>query len=498
MDRHLHMRSALQGSQNRLLAVVAGVLLFAWFLFLVSGGLRCWFDADDLMNMCYYWTKPWSALLKANLAFWSSYYRPAGGLFYRSIYALWGFHPLPFRIAVLALLPVNFALLALVVWQFTKSYWGVLIALLLLGINPTFSSIYFDTGNIYDILAYAFFWGAFALYLRIRQAGRLPGWGGLALIFGLFVAALEAKEIAVSLPVAVALYEVLWHPPGNWRPAELWRWIRQEGCFAVIGGLADIAYVVGKRYGPGSLWQFEASYRPHFSVAAYFRSLAHYLCELIFRPVTISPWQMAGLLVAMLALATITRRRYLLWGVGFIAVGVLPLAFIPGRGGFAYLVPSVGWAVYIGGLLDWLLEALTGRRLWLRRGAEVLVFTALFVVLAPWQRKWIEMHARAAQDMQGRYRRYVEQIHELIPAPRKGAHILLLSDADGRDDYDVCFAMLLYYGDPRMEVHRMRVFKDFHTKPDMRAYDYVLDWVDGRFVLVPKPAAFQNSKGRSL
>lgn len=227
MDRHLHMRSALQGSQNRLLAVVAGVLLFAWFLFLVSGGLRCWFDADDLMNMCYYWTKPWSALLKANLAFWSSYYRPAGGLFYRSIYALWGFHPLPFRIAVLALLPVN-------------------------------------------------------------------------------------------------------------------------------------------------------------------------------------------------------------------------------------------------------------------------------LVLAPWQRKWIEMHARAAQDMQGRYRRYVEQIHELIPAPRKGAHILLLSDADGRDDYDVCFAMLLYYGDPRMEVHRMRVFKDFHTKPDMRAYDYVLDWVDGRFVLVPKPAAFQNSKGRSL
>ncbi len=200
----------------------------------------------------------------------------------------------------------------------------------------------------------------------------------------------------------------------------------------------------------------------------------------------------------MLALATITRRRYLLWGVGFIAVGVLPLAFIPGRGGFAYLVPSVGWAVYIGGLLDWLLEALTGRRLWLRRGAEVLVFTALFVVLAPWQRKWIEMHARAAQDMQGRYRRYVEQIHELIPAPRKGAHILLLSDADGHADYDVCFAMLLYYGDPRMEVHRMRVFKDFHTKPDMRAYDYVLDWVDGRFVLVPKPAAFQNSKGRSL
>ncbi len=174
MDRHLHMRSALQGSQNRLLAVVAGVLLFAWFLFLVSGGLRCWFDADDLMNMCYYWTKPWSALLKANLAFWSSYYRPAGGLFYRSIYALWGFHPLPFRIAVLALLPVNFALLALVVWQFTKSYWGVLIVF-----TPCLASIppsrqYTSIPGIFTIfLAYAFFWGD-GCPLPAYSPGRTP------------------------------------------------------------------------------------------------------------------------------------------------------------------------------------------------------------------------------------------------------------------------------------------------------------------------------------
>ena len=476
-----------QGSYYRLLALAAGVALFAWFMFLASNGLRCWFEADDLMNLCYYWTKPWSALLKANVAFWSSYYRPAGGLFYRSIFALWGFHPLPFRIAVLALLPVNFALLALVVWQLTKSGIGVLIALLLLGINPTFSSIYFDTGNICDVLAYVFFWSAFAIYLRIRQAGRLPGWRGLALVFGLFVAALESKEIAVSLPVAVGLYELVWHPPGNWKLGELWRWIRREGRFAAIGGLADVAYIAGKRYGPDSLWQLEGSYRPHYSVAAYFQSLAHYLCQIIYRPVTITPVQAGELLIAMLALAAITRRRCLVWGVGFVAVGLLPLAFIPGRGGFAYLVPSVGWAVYASGLLDWLLESLTGRRVWLRRGAEVLLFTALFVGLAPWQRKSIERHAMAAQDMQGRYRHYIEQIHQLIPTPRKGAHILLLSDADGRDDYDVCFLMLLYYGDPQMEVKRMRVFQDFHSKPDLNAYDYLLDWVDGRFVLAPKP-----------
>jgi hypothetical protein len=470
------------------LALAAGVALFAWFVYVVRGGLASWFDNDDLMNLYYYWVRPWSALLKANLTFWSSFYRPAGGLFYRTIFALWGFHPLPFRIATLALLAVNFGLLALVVWQLTGSRWGVLVALLLVGINPSFAAAYFDTGTIYDVLAYTFFWSAFALYVRFREVGRMPGWGGFALVFCLLAAALDAKEIAVSLPVAVGLYELAWHAPVNWKLAELWRWICHEGRFAAIGGLADIAFIIGKRYGPGSLWLVEP-YQPHYSVAAYFQSLSHYLRQLIFQPVSISPRGIGWLLAAMLALGAITRRRCLLWAVGFIAVGVLPLAFIPGRGGFAYLVPSVGWAVYVSGLLDWLVASLTGGRVWPRRAVQAVLFAALVFVLAPWQRKWIDMHGGAAHDMQGHFRRYIEQIRALIPAPRKGAHILLLSDAEGRSDYDVCFVMLLYYGDPKLEVHRMAVWREYHVQVDPSAYDYVLDWVNNRFVLVSHKAA---------
>lgn len=468
---------------DRALALAAGSALFVWFVLLIRRGLASWFGADDLMNLHIYWTRPWSALLKANLAFWSSFYRPAGGLFYKSIYALWGFHPLPFHIVALALLSVNFALLAIVVWQLTGSRFGALIALMLVGVNPSFAAAYFDTGTIYDVLAYMFFWGAFALYVRFRQAGRLPGWGRLALVFGLFVAALDAKEISVSLPLAVALYELVWHPPASWRPAELWRWIWHEGRFAAIGGLADIAYIIGKRYGPDSLWQ-AGPYHPHYSVAAYFESLSHYLRQLIYTPIRMSPLRIVVLLVVMLALAAITRRRCLLWGVGFISVGVLPLAFIAPRGGFAYLVPSVGWAVYASGLSDWLVESLTGRRVWLRSAVQVVLFVALFVGLAHWQRTWIKMHAKAAHSEQARFRRYIEQIHALIPAPRKGAHILLLSDADGRDDYDVYFVIRLYYGDPKLEVQRMTVWRQNNVHVDPSGYDYVLDWVDNRFVLV--------------
>jgi hypothetical protein len=93
--------------------------------------------------------------------------------------------------------------------------------------------------------------------------------------------------------------------------------------------------------------------------------------------------------------------------------------------------------VYAGGLLDWLLESLASKRARLRRTAQAALLVALFAALAPWQRNWIGMHAGAAHEGQYRYRRFIEQIHALIPAPRKGARILLLSDAEGRDDYDV-------------------------------------------------------------
>ena len=175
----------------------------------------------------------------------------------------------------------------------------------------------------------------------------------------------------------------------------------------------------------------------------------------------------------MLAVAAITRRRCLLWGIGFIVVGVLPLAFIPGRGGFAYLVPSAGWAVYAGGLLDWLVESLTGNRVLLRRAVQVVLLVALFVALAPWQRNWIGQHAKAAHEGQDLYRRYIEQIHALIPSPHKGGRILLLSDAEGRDDYDVYFLIRLYYGDPTLEVQRMTVGRGQHVNVDPSTYDYV-------------------------
>jgi hypothetical protein len=469
---------------SRTAAYGAGLGLFGWFVYLIRAGLRSWFSADDLMNLHYYWVRPWSALLKADLFFWSSYYRPGGGLFYRVIYSLWGFHPLPFRIAVFIFLCANFVLLAIVVRQLTASRWAALLALLLVGIHPMLVALYFDTGTIYDVLVYLFFWSAFAWYVHIRQRGHIPGPGGLVALLCLFAAALDSKEIAVLLPVTVALYELVWYPPLAWKPGALWRWIYREGRFAAMGAVFDVAFIIGKRYGPDSLWQVEA-YRPHYSAAAYIQSLSHYLHELTYQP-DLKPRRMVMLLAAMLVIAVTSRRRCLIWAWAFVMVGVLPLAFIPDRAGFAYIVPSVGWAVYAAGLLDWLVDLIAAKRVQVRAAAQVLVLFLLAIFLAPWQRHWIVISGKAAHEMQHRFLRYQNQILALIPAPRPGAKILLLTDADGYADWDVYFLIRLTYGDPKLQAYRMSILREYHTPVDPSTYDYVLDYGDGHFTLIAK------------
>src|SRR5271166_6094980 len=69
------------------------------------------------------------------------------------------------------------------------------------------------------------------------------------------------------------------------------------------------------------------------------------------------------------------------------------------------MVPPVGWAVFIAGLLAWLPQT----------AIQTAVFATLFVVLAPWQRTWIEMHAHAAHNMQARYQGYIDHFRSLIP-----------------------------------------------------------------------------------
>ena len=153
------------------------------------------------MNLHGYLSRTPVSLMVDNLRYWSTSYRPLGGLFYVALYNWFGFDPLPFRVACFGLLALNLGLL----WRFTLRLSGsrevAFLALLIAGYHAWFVDLYYSTGTVYDLLCYSFYLGAFNVYLEVRAQGLVLTWRRLGMVAALYVCALNAKEMAVSLPV---------------------------------------------------------------------------------------------------------------------------------------------------------------------------------------------------------------------------------------------------------------------------------------------------------
>ena len=126
-------------------ALLAGAAIYAWFLFLLRGCLSSWFDADDLMNLHYYWARPWSALARANVGILVELLSPGGGFFTGRSSPYGDFIRGPSVSPRWYCFRSTLRCLAVVVWQLTRSRWGLFIALMLVGINYVLPA-YFDTG----------------------------------------------------------------------------------------------------------------------------------------------------------------------------------------------------------------------------------------------------------------------------------------------------------------------------------------------------------------
>src|ERR1700735_56996 len=99
----------------------AALFLIAYFFWFAAGGLWARFTGDDLMNLNFHLTPSFPRLLLSNLTFWTTAYRPMGGVLYVAIYRLLGFHSMPFRVVCFALLLANLGLMYRFSLQLTES-----------------------------------------------------------------------------------------------------------------------------------------------------------------------------------------------------------------------------------------------------------------------------------------------------------------------------------------------------------------------------------------
>src|SRR5690242_4054716 len=100
----------------------------SWF---TGTGLWAPFTDDDLMNLHTHLTPSFGGLLLSNLTYWSTAYRPMGGLVSASAYHLLGFTPFPLRVVCFALLFGNLVLVYRVTERLAESRQAALLATLL-------------------------------------------------------------------------------------------------------------------------------------------------------------------------------------------------------------------------------------------------------------------------------------------------------------------------------------------------------------------------------
>ncbi len=434
--------------------VAAGFLIFAsiYFLFMAGAGLRTGINTDDVGNLNVYAFQPVSEIVTANLLYFSPAYRPAGALFYRPLFAAFGLHPFPYRMVCFLLLLVNLWLGCLAIRAFTGSMEIAAIATSIAAFHPAFRDLYTSSGTIYDILCYAFYFGAWFYYLHARRTGPIRRMHQYAIIAILYICALNAKEMAATLPVLFVIIEL--SDTGSVNAGSLFSRCR----LAIIAGVATLPYIWGK-FAPASLLHNLSTYHYEIGFSPFFRNLGVYLDALLYRDGVVRPhWfgaaQAGSLLGIMLGLAVLLRSKQLLFAWSMTIISFLPIAFIAPRSAYAFYIPFAFLSLYAGVLLvtlrDWLFTSpilLAGADL--RKIALPVLVCLLLIRAHRIERQRMGEATELGWPLIASIVTVLDQGHPSVP---RGSTLLAVNDPYPKGQFGLILLLRLYFNDGTLEV----------------------------------------------
>jgi hypothetical protein len=456
--------------ERRLQIATAG-LLATYFVYLNWDRAGMHFASDEMMNIAAYFRPgPWR-LMRSMVCIWENSPRPLGGLFYLPLYSLFGLNPAPYQIVAALILAANGYWLHRFARELGCSALAAGLATLVGLYHPGLTNLHYNTDMIYDVLCFFFYFAAFVYYTKIRHGDRTPRWWEVAVFLVLYLAALNAKEMAVTLPGALLVYEWLYHRAARFR-----------GSLAVMlcAGAMNLLYMVGKFLGPDPLARVPG-YRIAFSwhrFAAFSKSsVGEILCfrnDLKWAPVV-------AILILLTVLAWRCKNPALRFCWWFVLIAPLPIEFLEGRGQGCLYIPMVGWAVSAAIVLVDALRAASAflvRRL--RRDAALAVLVAIAVLL--WcrevQSRKLDYVNPAAAQQGVNTREMIRQLQALTPhVPPGGTVVFLHHPFEG---WDMAFIAELVLNDRRADIR----LQDHNPLPEneMPRAAAIFDYRDGRLV----------------
>jgi hypothetical protein len=477
---------------RRVLYPLTAAVILAYFLFFTWKSLYMYFDTDDMYALYFAWSKPMGQVVRENLYLWKGEFRPLGAFFYRGIFAVAGFNPLPFRIAELAFCAMDLVVCFWFARLVSASERTAALATLFFAFNVRMIEVWYRTTVIFDVLCFTLAFLAFGIYIGARRSGGDLSAGRIAAILAAFVCALNAKEFAVCLPLFLVAWELIFNAP---KPREFLR-SRALVLLAAMGVLT-LVYMFGKLHGAMVANPF---YTPEYSYTRFAATWSEYLTDIFILPVHPAGWVSMTILGGTLGLALAMRSRIMLfaWVIAFF--GLLPVSFAPPRGGYEIYFSYIGWALYAGALLvaleDLIARSITSRTPRYRTALACAVF-----VLVGWRWGKINLHTLRVEPRPWLYegpaavRAMADQLRAMHPALPARTRVLFLEDGFTTGEWTPMFLTRLLYQDREMTVDRVKL-KTEHppgweqfTSPDRLHYDYVFTYEGDRYREVPPAVA---------
>ena len=349
------------------LDVCCVIILIGYFLHFALPAVGGGFAEDEIIALWTHWFPGALKSLWANICFWKGIGRPGGAAYYLPLYHFFGLNPRPYRVAQISILAASIPIAYNLAKLLSSSRSIAFLAVLAFCYDAQLASLVFGPFS-YDVLCGFFYFAAFTYYVHVREKGLLlrpTQWVGF---LALYICALNAKEMGVTLPVVVFIYELLKYPRGVERP-KFSRWILHCASPALVAGMITAVYCYNKIYGLGFAGNFSTEvveyrlnpsrpdswiiaallepFTPRYTWHRFIESNTRFVSELFYlAPNHVLTGEMLVAIWALLFAYAFLRRDHALQLMAFwVVVTPLPLAFLTPRGGGRLYIPLFGWAM---------------------------------------------------------------------------------------------------------------------------------------------------------
>ncbi|MGE5207990.1 MAG: hypothetical protein ACM3KL_01525 [Alphaproteobacteria bacterium] len=329
--------------QLKTLDAICIAVLVVYFLHFALPARHGGFRDDEMMNLWTYWYVGELQSLMALAKFWTPYYRPGGALYYLPLYHFFGLNPFPYRIVQISILTLTIPVAYYLVRLLASSRSVAFLAILTFCYHPAVANLVFVGAFIYDVLCGFFYLAALTYYVQLREQGIRLRPAQLSIFLLLYVLALDCKEMAVTLPIIILLYEFL--KATRWSDCRAFlQWSLRYATPSLMAGAVTAIYLYGKVYGTGSLTKLDP-YRPRYSWHQFLESNAKFLGELFFAGNAITPRTFWVFWAVLFIYAAVRRDRTIRLMAFWVVIVPLPLVFLlPIRGGACLYLLLFGWA----------------------------------------------------------------------------------------------------------------------------------------------------------